>query len=127
MSNSMLASELAALNDKSYWREDDGRIAVKAWQRSKLSLTAFAKQHGLGLHRLHRLRWWRDRLRRGNASAALSRDAIVPVTIVGSSRPGTASGATMEVVLLSGRLVRVGAEFDAEALARLVRALEASC
>jgi transposase-like protein len=124
MSNSRLASELAGLKAKPYWREDDGRIAMEAWQRSELSLTSFAKQHGLGLHRL---RWWRDRLRRGNGSPALSPDAIVPVTVVGSSRPATTSGAIMEVVLASGRLVRVGAEFDAEALVRLVRALEDSC
>lgn len=124
MSNSRSVSELTGLKDKAYWREDDGRIALEVWQQSGVSLAAFARQHGLGLHRL---RWWRDRLRRGNASAPLSPAAIVPVTVVGAPRPVATLGATMEVVLESGRIVRVGVEFDAEALARLVRALEASC
>ena len=124
MSKSRLANDLVGLKEKSYWCEEDGRIAVEAWQRSGLPLGTFAWQHGFGVHRL---RWWRARLRGVEARAALSLAAIVPVTVVGSSSSAATSRATMEVVLESGRVVRVGADFDAEALMRLVRALEAPC
>jgi hypothetical protein len=47
----------------------------------------------------------------------------VPVTLVGTS-VASAKRSTMEVVLASGHVVRVGTDFDAEALVKLVRVLE---
>ena len=46
MSKSRSANDLVGLKEKSYWCEEDGRIAVEAWQRSGLPLSTFAWQHG---------------------------------------------------------------------------------
>lgn len=124
MSSSSEANELARLKRSSYWREQDGRFAVDAWRASGEPLSTFARQHGLSAKRI---RWWRDRLAERAVSAPISPATLVPVTIVGAPSPPARAEASMEIVLASGHVVRVGADFDAEALAKLVRTLETSC
>lgn len=124
MSNRSISKQMARLRSRSYWREADGRVAVDAWRGSGLTLAGFARQHGLSAQRV---RWWRDRLDGDASFAPLSPATIVPVTVV-ETAPRTSSPASMmEVVLASGHIVRVGVDFDAAALEKLVRTLEASC
>lgn len=125
MSSSSTANDLARLQRSAYWREDEGRLAVKAWRASGQPLATFARHHGLGATRL---RWWRNRLLAHEAPATpASQAAIVPVALVRSSSPAERAESTMEIVLASGHVVRVQADFDADALIRLVRTLEAAC
>jgi hypothetical protein len=123
MSSSNGSIELARLKRRSYWREEDGRVVVEAWRRSGLPSATFARQHGLGETRV---RWWRNRLDEPARRPPSPSPTLIPVTIV-ETPASSAKRSSMEVVLASGHVVRVGTDFDAEALVKLVRVLEASC
>lgn len=123
MSHSSASIELERLKQSAYWREEDGRAVVEALRKSGLPLAVFARQHGLGATRV---RWWRNRLEEREEAGPMTPAALVPVTLIGTSAP-TAKPSLMEVVLASGHVVRVGSDFDAEALVKLVRVLETSC
>lgn len=103
----------------SYWTEAEARVVLEAYEASGLSQAEFAHRHGL---KAQRLKWWRSKL--GSEAKALS---FVPVQVVSAApvAQATAPGESlMEVVLASGRRVRVGPGFEERALARLVRLLE---
>ena len=94
--------------------------ALGAFERSGLSLQAFAEREGVSAVRLGR---WRRRLEAELGSAP----AFVEVA-AGSQRFGesaTEPASTFEVVLDSGRRVRVPVGFDEAALHRLLVVLEA--
>ena len=100
------------------WKITDARAAITALGASGLSLAEFARREGLEVERLRR---WRQRLaeedRRGASAPAPAR---APEVI--ELRPRQA--APVEVVLASGRILRVAETIDVSALARLVAALE---
>lgn len=98
------------------WGEDEGRAALAAWRASGLPLQTCAHEQGLSPQRL---RAWRGRL--GEVPA------LLPVRVVDRGAPASASaavGSVMEVVLVTGRRVRLTPDFDDEAVGRLVRVLE---
>lgn len=98
------------------WGEDEGRVALAAWRASGLPLGTFARERGVCAQRL---RAWRERL--GDVPALLPVRVVergVPVSVIG------AAGSVMEVVLATGRRVRLMPDFDDDAVARLVRVLE---
>jgi transposase-like protein len=115
---------LARAAASSYWSESEARAVLEAYEASGLSVAEFARRHGLGPQRL---RWWKKR-RAEEASSALS---FVPVHVVAppsrKAREAPAGAARMEVVLARGRSIRVEPGFDADEVARLVRALEEAC
>jgi hypothetical protein len=97
---------------------------VAQWKKSGLRAEDFAAQQGLNPGTL---RWWSSKLRRPTArvaepAAEVSFARLVPVDTA-SARP--AEPATLEVVLTSGRVVRVRPGFDATLLRELLTALEA--
>lgn len=103
------------------------RALVAQWQKSGVSQRVFAAKHGISKGSLA---YWSACLRREAAArptapaAAPPAPAFVPVQM--AAPPAPASDAhPFEVVLASGHVVRVGADFDAAALRRLVLALEA--
>jgi len=101
------------------WTEEDARQALAAMNQSGLELTAFAIGEGLDPQRLTR---WRHRLARTPAPAF---EEILP----GVTTPfdGSVAGRAQErfeIVLSSGRIVRVHESFDAGALRRLLAVLE---
>ena len=83
---------------------------LSAVEESGESLAAFAKREGLSAERLYR---WRRKLTK-QAFVEIERK---PVAIDG--------GGVLEVVVASGRVVRVPANFNASALQRLLAVLEA--
>jgi hypothetical protein len=84
---------------------------------SKMSLGAFATEHGLHPQRLYR---WRRRTAI-KTRAATQAPAFAEITVRGhDGEPGS----RFEIELARGRIVRVEASFDAEALRRLVQLLE---
>lgn len=96
---------------------------AEAFRRSGLTAQAFADRHGIGVWRVRR--WSRDTPARKDRQALIARSSAVrfaPVRIVEPART-----ASLEVVV--GRtVVRVGWEFDAELLRRVVLALgELAC
>ncbi|QRK10889.1 transposase [Archangium violaceum] len=119
-----VGAPLARAAASSYWSESEARAVLEAYEESGLSVAEFARRHGLGPQRL---RWWKKR-RREEASPERS---FVPVHVAAppsrEERETAAGAASMEVVLARGRRIRVEPGFDADALARLVRALEEAC
>ncbi len=115
--------KLARAAASNYWTQAEAQAVLEACEASGLSVAEFARRHGLGAQRL---RWWKKR-RAEEAGPALK---FVPVQVATGSSPEAqraAGTACMEVVLTRGRRVRVEPGFDAQALARLVRALEEEC
>lgn len=90
---------------------------VAAWRASGVSQQAFATRKGIATTTLS---WWSCRLRR--EAAASSAPALVPVRVVDAGVPT----ADFVVRLRGGVEVAVPPSFDADALRRLLRALEAA-
>lgn len=102
---------LVSYRTRSRWTIHEARAALSALARSGLSPHAFAQRQGLDAQRLY---FWQRRV--GAAAKSASAPAFVEL------RPR--SEAPVEIVLRSGRSLRVPASIDEEALARLVRILE---
>jgi transposase len=84
------------------------------------SLNAYAQRHGIDPQRLYS---WRRKLGAvKEASPSPAHESFVPVRVAPETRATPPSA--FELVLAAGRVVRVGADFDARALRRLVEALE---
>jgi hypothetical protein len=101
---------------RAQWQE-----RVAQWKRSGLTAEAFAAERGLNPGTL---RWWSSMLRRpqpGGPDAGFVR--LVPVE--DRSEPSPDEPASLDVVLASGRLVRVRRGFDPALLRDLLAALEA--
>jgi hypothetical protein len=92
--------------------------ALSAWEQSHLTVREFAEREGISAKRLER---WRSRLSIEEGGAP----AFVELTPRGGATvERDADASVLEVVLTSGRVVRVPSDFDASALRRLVVALE---
>ncbi len=88
-------------------------------RRSGLSLEQFAKQRGLVSQRL---RWWKQKLARADASLVGSRaPALLPVRV---SAEQASRGEPVTVLLRTGHMLKVSHGFDEDAFARVVALLE---
>ena len=96
------------------WSVADARSVLEAQARSGLSIRRFAEREGLDEQRLQR---WSRRLAEADASSA---NEVVPEFVEITSR-GTG---IVEVVLCSGRMIRVSEAIEPGRLRRLVDALE---
>jgi transposase len=94
---------------------------VAQWKRSGLTAEVFAEQQGLNVHSL---RGWSSALQR--PSVTTSHTGFARVVAIDSAATRPAEPAMVEVVLASGRVVRVGKGFDPGLLREVVAALEAS-
>jgi len=103
---------LASYLKRGRWTVVEARDALAAQAASGLSMAAFAAREGLKVERLKR---WRREL--GDVGAV----AAAPTAFVEVRRR---SPEPVAVVLRSGRVLRVSESIDAEALRRIVGALE---
>jgi hypothetical protein len=92
---------------------------VERWGASGLSAAEFALEIGVNARTLT---YWKWKL--GKAEPRLAAPKPEFVEVVAPAFPLT-SGDALEVVLVGGVVIRVPARFDAEALRRVVVALEA--
>lgn len=99
------------------WSLDEATRILAALKASGLTLAAFAAREGLQPQRLYK---WR---RHVEEQATPLKFAEVLVSGAGRSTPAV-TGSGFEVVLRSGRILRVGASFDGVALSRLVSVLD---
>jgi transposase-like protein len=109
------------------WREEDARAGLAAARASGKRLSKFAREHGFHVSRLY---WWMKALNEKPAKPA----AFLPVRVVekrarseqgeGDSRQGDLSPTTVDVVVGSKRVVRVGRGFDPALLRAVIAALE---
>jgi transposase-like protein len=99
------------------WTEQEARDALAVLQRSGKPVSVFAAEHGLDPQRLYS---WRRRL--GKAERTTFKELIVRPA---ASISVAATGASFEIMLRSGVVVRVPQSFDAAALERLLVVLRA--
>ena len=59
MSSHKTTDPYAGMRTRRHWKREDAVRALADWAQSGESLTAFARRHQLGLHRLQ---WWRTQL-----------------------------------------------------------------
>jgi transposase-like protein len=107
--------------DRRRWTADDARAALADQEASGLALSAFALEMGLEPQRL--LHW--RRVLAPTKDAAF--EEVVRRPTVRGTRGDVVAGVAQgccEVVLASGRVVRVPESFNAEALARLLAVVE---
>jgi len=93
---------------------------LSAFESADCSMTAFARSRGIAPATLRR--WLRRRSEAEDAERSMTR--LVPVEVVAS--PVVAED-PVEIVLTNGRVIRVRASFDAEALGRLLPIVERGC
>lgn len=111
---------------RSYWREADARRALVAWERTGLSLAAYARQAGIPVTRLRR---WQGRLST-QAAPAFTEVRVVPTAPAGPTGAsergaGTATSVIAGEVIVGPYVVRAPLGFDDGELRRLVRAVRA--
>lgn len=102
------------------WSAVRARELLAEAKESGESLSAFAQRQGIDPQRLYSWRRKLDAVK--GVAASTTSEAFVPVRVASEARATPASG--FELVLGMGRVVRVGADFDARALMRLVEVLE---
>jgi hypothetical protein len=101
-----------------HWTIDVALSALSAWDASGISMLAFADREGLDVRRLYR---WRRRLS-AESFAVDPAPASAPEFV--ELRPRGAE--PLEIVLRSGRVLRVSETVDPSALVRIIVALERS-
>ena len=111
---------MSICNDRARSKERLWRRMVREWQRSGLTVRVFCAERGLSEPSFYA---WRRTIARRDAEAA----RFVPVRVVtdekvGSDAPDSGSG--LELLVGTGRVVRIGPGFDAATLRRLLALLE---
>jgi transposase-like protein len=101
------------------WSASRAREILAEAKRSGESLSAFAQRHGIDPQRLYS---WRRKLDEVRGPDSTASEAFLPVRVASGPAVPPASG--FELVLGTSRMIRVGANFDASALRRLVEVLE---
>jgi len=94
---------------------------IESWKTSGLKQLVFCQREGIGYDSFKR---WRHRLDGQAVRRRGSRATLVPLKVVATSVKKRAEGGSMEVRLHGDRRIVVGADFDEEALRRLIGALE---
>jgi transposase len=115
----------AAVAKRRYWRREDARKAVEAWQRSGETLAEFCRRRGLHPRRVRR---WAKRLEGAlDPEPTPSSEPVRfhPVQLVSWRAPQDESRSPIEIVLGDGRLVRVPPGFSAADLTRVLQVLAA--
>jgi len=100
----------------SRWRAAEAEARLADSRRRGLPLAEYCRRRKIGYERLRR---WRSQLERSREAAV----ALAPVQVVGA--PPRASSGRMELRLGDGRGIRLSADFDPEALVRLLQVLGA--
>jgi transposase-like protein len=95
-------------------REQEWRRRLRDWQRSGLSVAAFCRRYGVVENRLYA---WRRILAERDAEHA----NFIPVRLLAENE---SQNGTFEVILASGRRLRVAKGFDAATLRQLLAVLE---
>jgi len=108
-----------------FWSAEDKRRMVAESFAPGASVSRVAQRHGVNANQLFT---WRRQEARSAASRGAEAVRLLPVTVAEAGAPAApvaapGSGGRMEIVLIDGERVIVGADVDAAALARVVGAL----
>lgn len=99
------------------WSETEARAALAALEASGLSTAEFARRQGLEPHRLYR---WQGELQKAKAASRAAGSPSPPALV--EIHPRRAE--PVEIILGSGRVMRVSETIDVAALARLIGVLD---
>jgi transposase len=100
-----------------FWSEEEKRRIVAEFGEPGASASVVAQRHGLNANLLFT---WRRQLRDLPNSAQAKGVTLIPMSV--ASEPSAAAG-RMEIVRTGGERILFGADVDAGALARIVKAL----
>lgn len=114
-----ISKSLEVIARKRRWTAHDAEAVLAAAEISDLSLRGFAVAHGMDVQRLYH---WRKELRREPVDDAVRFEELV-VRRAGSTETPAAH---VEIVLPSGIVVRVVADFDESTLRRVIAIIEGS-
>ena len=109
-----------------FWSSDEKRRMIAESLEAGASVSKVAQRHGVNANLLFT---WRRQEARAAASGEAESLKLLPVRVADAEAPAAASVAAsgpagrMEIVLGGGERIVVGADVDATALARVVRAL----
>jgi transposase-like protein len=112
-----LTKTLELIRTRRRWTAQDAEAVLAAAERTDLSLRAFAEQHGIDVQRLYR---WKRELRREVSDVEPVR--FEELVVRRSKMENDAAG--IEIVVPSGCVVRIGADFDESMLRRVLAVLE---
>jgi transposase-like protein len=87
MSSHKATDPYAGMRTRRHWKREDAARVLAEWAKSGVPLSAFARRHQLGLHRLQ---WWRTQL--AQASSADTK-AVRLLPVVPRQAPLIALGA----------------------------------
>ena len=108
-------NNLAEVASRVYWREEEARQVVEAWQRSDESVSRFAARLGIDRRRVSR---WAARLA-GTTGAEVR---FVPVRV--AEAPAAPQGAAIDLTLGHGPRLRLAPGFAADDLRRVLAILD---
>ncbi len=103
------------------WSEHEARGVLDGWRKSGQSVERFAKERGIGSHRI---RWWKAKLEGQGTELACSDSSLSLLPVQVTELPVPTCGELVAVHLRSGHIVKVGRGFDEEALLRVLIVLE---
>jgi transposase-like protein len=103
------------VNKERFWRN-----AIRRWGRSGQTIRGFCREHGLSEAAFHS---WRRTIARRDGQVP-SATPVEPEPIFVPIRVTPAATAPLELVIGSGRIVRVSPGFDAATLRTLLAVLE---
>ena len=106
-----------------FWSAEEKRRMVAESFMPGASVSKVAQRHGVNANLLFT---WRRQEARSAASGEAEALKLLPVTVADEGPPAAAiaaAGGRMEIVLIGGERIVVGADVDATALARVVGAL----
>lgn len=106
---------ISRLESHGRWSVEQARQILGRQEASGPSIVAFARREGLVAQRLY---WWRSRL------SAAGDDGGAPEFVEVTPQRAADNRGVVEVVLRSGRVLRVSEEVDSHVLRRLADALE---
>ena len=99
------------------------RALIREQERSGVAVGEFARRRGVSAATMY---WWRSQLSRRGGRGRATR--LVAVEVVGSKAVDPSNGDRgFELELAGGRRLHVPTRFDAEALSRLIVAVERAC
>jgi transposase len=108
-------AEIQGIAGTRRWDARRAKSILAALEEADMSVAEFARSQGVAPRRLYR---WRRTLRKNDPALAFEEVAVERAV-----RIGELDAERIEVVLGSGRAVRVGRDFDPEALRRLLTVL----
>jgi transposase-like protein len=107
------------------WRAREARAALDAAAASGLSVSEFAEREGLVAERLYR--WQRRFAGEPETEARAPTPPAAPAIIELRPTMRRDDAGSVEIVLVSGVVLRVAETIDPDTVARLVAALERGC